>query len=63
MTPGIVSLLAMTIGFSALVVWVYWPSRKADVERHGRIPFADGPLTNADGHPIAQPNSQKEGST
>jgi cbb3-type cytochrome oxidase subunit 3 len=42
-SPGIVSLLAVTFGFSALVVWVYWPSRKAAMERHASIPLADEP--------------------
>ena len=55
MTPTIVSLLAVTVGFLALVIWVYWPSRKADVERHGSIPLQDGSPRSA-----AQQNPQKE---
>jgi len=41
MTPTIVSLLAVTLGFAALVLWVYWPSNRSRFEAHGRIPFDD----------------------
>lgn len=41
MNPGILSLLAVTIGFTTLVLWVFWPSHKALLERHARIPLAD----------------------
>jgi cbb3-type cytochrome oxidase subunit 3 len=41
MSPAIVSLLAVTFGFTALVVWVYWPSRKSRVEAFGSIPLAE----------------------
>ena len=27
--------------FLAIVAWAYWPSRKARLERHGRIPLED----------------------
>jgi cytochrome c oxidase cbb3-type subunit 4 len=27
--------------FIAMVVWVFWPSRKARLEKHGRIPLKD----------------------
>jgi len=40
-SPTIISLLAVTIGFTLLVLWVYWPSRKNQVERHGSIPLDD----------------------
>jgi cbb3-type cytochrome oxidase subunit 3 len=33
MTAILFSLVAVTIGFTALVLWVYWPSRKAHFER------------------------------
>jgi cbb3-type cytochrome oxidase subunit 3 len=41
MNPTLVSLLAVTIGFTLLVLWVYWPARKQQMERHGSIPLAD----------------------
>jgi len=41
MNPTLISLLAVTVGFTALVAWVYWPSRKARLERLGHIPLAD----------------------
>jgi len=41
MNPGMLSLLAVTLGFAALVLWVYWPSHKARMERYGNIPLAD----------------------
>ena len=43
MSPALFSLLAVTLGFTALVAWVYWPAHKARLERFGRIPLADDP--------------------
>ena len=39
MSATIVSLLGVTIGFTLLVVWVYWPSRRRKLEELGRIPL------------------------
>jgi cbb3-type cytochrome oxidase subunit 3 len=39
MTATLISLLAVTAGFAALVLWVYWPSRRARLESLGRIPL------------------------
>ena len=33
-------LWLMTL-FLGIVVWVYWPSRKEELEAHGRIPLDD----------------------
>jgi len=33
------SLLSITLAFSALVVWVYWPSRRGRLESLGHIPL------------------------
>lgn len=41
MTPTIISLLAVTIGFFGLLIWVYWPSHKNRLEQLGRIPLDD----------------------
>jgi cbb3-type cytochrome oxidase subunit 3 len=41
MSPAIVSLLAVTFGFAALVLWVYWPSNKNRMESFGSIPLRD----------------------
>jgi hypothetical protein len=46
----IVSLLAVTIGFTLLVGWVYWPSHKAPLEQLGRIPLGDEPDSSAERH-------------
>jgi len=27
--------------FVGIVLWAYWPRRKAEMEDHGRIPFRD----------------------
>ena len=27
--------------FVGIVIWVYWPKRKAEMEEHGRIPLED----------------------
>lgn len=32
------SLLAVTLSFAGLVVWVYWPSRRGRLESYGSIP-------------------------
>jgi cbb3-type cytochrome oxidase subunit 3 len=47
MSPTLISLLAVTVGFTALVAWVYWPSHKARLERLGHIPLADEPSATA----------------
>lgn len=39
MTPTIISLLTVTFGFLGLVLWVYWPSRKQELESLGQIPL------------------------
>ena len=41
MTATIISLLAVTISFTGLVVWVFWPSHKENLESHGGIVFDD----------------------
>ncbi|HEY5645350.1 MAG TPA: cbb3-type cytochrome c oxidase subunit 3, partial [Pseudomonadales bacterium] len=33
------SLISITIGFVALLLWVYWPSRRERLEALGDIPF------------------------
>lgn len=35
------SLLAVTLGFLALLVWVYSPSRKNRLESYGGMPLDD----------------------
>lgn len=39
MTATLFSLIAVTVGFTLLVVWVYWPSRKKRLESLGEIPL------------------------
>ena len=39
MTATLISLIAVTVGFAALVAWVYWPSRKSRLEALGEIPL------------------------
>lgn len=39
MTATLFSLLAVTVAFAALVLWVYWPSRRARLESLGQIPL------------------------
>ena len=43
MSPTEISLIAVTVAFIALVVWVYWPSRRQHLESHGSIPLDDEP--------------------
>ena len=33
------SLISVTIGFTALLLWVYWPSRRERLEALAEIPF------------------------
>jgi cbb3-type cytochrome oxidase subunit 3 len=35
------SLLAVTVSFTGLVAWVYWPSRRTELESYGAIPLDD----------------------
>jgi cbb3-type cytochrome oxidase subunit 3 len=39
MSTTLFSLIAVTVGFAALIAWVYWPSRKSRLEALGRIPL------------------------
>lgn len=41
MSATLISLLAVTFGFLGLVAWVYWPSRKQDLEALGSMPLED----------------------
>ena len=47
MNATLFSLIAVTVGFSALVAWVYWPSRRRKIEALGRIPLDDGSAATA----------------
>ncbi len=49
MTATLFSLIAVTIGFSTLVIWVYWPSRRQRLESLGQIPLEDGQIALEDG--------------
>ena len=55
MNATIFSLLAVTLGFSLLVAWVYWPSRRQKLEELGRIPL-DGEDDVAEKNKTEQPN-------
>jgi cbb3-type cytochrome oxidase subunit 3 len=35
------SVLVMTLVFVLIVAATYWPGRKAEIEKQGRIPFED----------------------
>jgi cbb3-type cytochrome oxidase subunit 3 len=38
------SLLALTVSFTGMVVWVYWPSRRAQMESYASMPLEDAPV-------------------
>ncbi len=42
MSMNTLSLIAVVCGFSALVLWVYWPSNKERLEARGRLPLEEG---------------------
>lgn len=48
MNAGLFSLIAVTAGFLALVAWVYWPSRRNQLEAFGRIPLDDDTEENTE---------------
>ena len=35
------SIVVVMAVFVLILLWTYWPSRKAEVESHGRIPLDD----------------------
>ena len=39
MNATLFSLLAVTFGFAALILWVYWPSNRHRLESFGRMPL------------------------
>lgn len=39
MTAAEFSLLAVSVSFVTLVVWVYWPSRRKRLESYGEMPL------------------------
>lgn len=60
MSPSEISLIAVTLGFIGLVVWVYWPSRRQHLESLGHIPLDDDPDTGRDAGAGRQTNKDKE---
>lgn len=34
-------LLWLILLFAGIVLWVFWPSRRRQMEEHGKIPFKD----------------------
>jgi len=41
MTAAEFSLLAVSVSFIGLVLWVYWPSRRAQLNSYGAMPLED----------------------
>ncbi|MDH3643670.1 MAG: cbb3-type cytochrome c oxidase subunit 3 [Gammaproteobacteria bacterium] len=41
MTATIISLLAVTLAFGGLLIWVFWPGNRQRFEDYGRIPFGE----------------------
>jgi cbb3-type cytochrome oxidase subunit 3 len=37
------SIIPVVVVFTMLLVWTYWPGRKAGIERNGQIPLNDDP--------------------
>ena len=60
MTATLFSLIAVTLGFTLLVVWVYWPSRRAELEALGQIPLEntapEGPRDIEKNEDLERPN-------
>ncbi len=60
MTAAEFSLIAVTLGFIALVLWVYWPSRRQRLESLGHIPLDDDTDTGRETGAGMQTNKDKE---
>jgi cbb3-type cytochrome oxidase subunit 3 len=67
MSPPEISLLAVTIAFTGLVIWVYWPSHRQRLESFGSMPLDDddspeGSTADAGSatHPAKNPEKKKE---
>jgi len=60
MTATIFSLLAVTFGTVGLFAWVYWPTRRQELESLGRIPLDDDAHSNGPEH--ARSNGPERGS-
>jgi FtsZ-interacting cell division protein ZipA len=41
MSMAEISLIGVTVAFTALVVWVFWPSRRERLEAHAHTPLDD----------------------
>ena len=54
-----ISLIAVTLAFTGLVLWVYWPSRRQRLESLGNIPLDDDDREAAAG-PRARQETNKE---
>lgn len=48
MNATLFSLIAVTLGFTGLVAWVYWPSRKSRLEALGQIPLETDTLKSTE---------------
>lgn len=53
------SLLAVTLGFSALVWWVYSPSRRGRLESYATIPLEENELAAGRRRPHAAPRRRQ----
>lgn len=43
MSLQLVALLIVTIGFTTLFSWVYWPTNRERFDAGSRLPFIDSP--------------------
>lgn len=48
MSATMFSLIAVTVGFTGLVAWVYWPSHKSRLESLGQIPLETDTLNSTE---------------
>jgi cbb3-type cytochrome oxidase subunit 3 len=39
---AVVALILFMIAFVAIVLWIFWPGRKARMDRDSRLPLDDG---------------------
>ena len=59
MSPPEISLLAVTIAFTGLVIWVYWPSHRQRLESFGSMALDDNDSPEATAATAANADSQR----
>ena len=60
MNATLFSLLSITLAFSSLVLWVFWPSRRGRLESLGHIPLETDDWMPSENSPDSVSDKQDE---